>query len=55
MRTNSTKMAETMTFERLSSWSIIVGATKELYKRYSVEVWETIAFGELAVIIWIKL
>lgn len=55
IRTNTTKLAETMTFERLSSWSIIAGASQELYKRYSTEIWATISFGELALIIWSKL
>lgn len=55
MRTQSTKQVELMSFERLSSWSIIMGASKELYRRYSTEVWAVLAFGELALIIWMKL
>lgn len=55
MRTKTTKQIETMTFERLSSWSIIMGAGKELYHRYDAEIWAVIAFGELAIIIFNKL
>lgn len=55
MRTTSTKTLETMSFEKLSSWSILIGASKELYKRYSTEVWAFIAFGELAIIAWSRL
>lgn len=55
MRTLSTKRVETMSFERLSSWSIVIGASKELYKRYDTNLWAFLAFGELAIIVWIKL
>lgn len=55
MRTASTKQLEQMSFERLSSWSIIAGATRELYRRYDAEAWTVVAGLEFCVIIWMKL
>lgn len=55
MRTATTKQAEILAFEKLPSISIIIGATKELWKRHSEWFWITGFWVELAVIIWIKL
>lgn len=55
MRTATSKQVEYMTFSKMSTLSIVMGASKELYRRYSTEVWAVLAFGELAVIIFIKL
>lgn len=55
MRTATTKQLEVLSFEKLSSWSIIAGAGKELYKRYDTEIWATGFWLELALIVWMKL
>lgn len=55
IRTNTTKQAEILAFEKLPSWSIIIGATKELWKRHSIVFWIAGFWIEFAIIIWIKL
>lgn len=55
MRTSATKELERLNFEKLSTASILIGAGKEIYKRYDAEMWAFLAFAELAVIVWIKL
>jgi hypothetical protein len=55
MRTATTKQVEQSVFGQLSTWSIIIGATKELYKRFDTTIWITLAWLEFAYIIWTKL
>lgn len=55
IRTKTTREAEKMAFEKLSSWSLVAGVSRELYRRFSTEMWAVLAFGELAVIIFNKI
>lgn len=55
IRTKTTKEVERMTFEKLSSWSLVAGVSRELYRRFSTEMWAVVAFGELAVIVFNKI
>jgi hypothetical protein len=55
MRTKTTKEIERLTFEQLSTWSILAGVTRELYRRFSTEMWATLFFLSIGVSIWNKL
>lgn len=55
IRTKSNKELNQLFFTELPTRSIVTGALKEIYKRYSTDIWAVVAFGELAIIVWMRL
>ena len=48
----ATKDLNKIYFEKLSTWDIVSGVVRELYKRYDTEVWITATCLEFAYILW---
>lgn len=48
----ATKDLNKIRFERLSTWDIVSGVARELYRRYDAEIWTAIASLEFVYILW---
>ena len=55
MRTKTTKEVEAMAFEQLSTWSIVIGASKVLLKRHMDILGGIVIGATFVALLWIKI